>query len=306
MATPQASTPTPSPAGTPLYDAFELRRVLVAELRGAGQAARDAIGVLVRDPEAAVHQFRKALRRARAVLALVRDALPREERRAARLALRQARRALGSVRDHAVAPEALASLQLGEAERAAADAVLAAAVHAMPARDEIERLLAEGAARAAAEVEILEAALPQGIEWTTVLDGLRRTYRDARRARRAAKRSKRSFHAWRRRTKELALQLQLLTGHAGPRIDELEHAVAEVAGAQGEIVDLIMLRSYVRTHGEGIPEDVRAQLVDAIDVQLAPRMKEARRGAKQAFRRPAGDLGRRLGKGLEGDHSPVA
>src|SRR5205809_111707 len=134
MATTSEVAPVSSPP-LPLFDAFELRRVIVVELRAAAQAARDTLGLVARDPDAAVHNFRKALRRARAVLALVRGALPREERRAARRALRQARRALGNVRDHAVAPGTLAQLQLGDVERGAADGVLAAAGHAMPPRD---------------------------------------------------------------------------------------------------------------------------------------------------------------------------
>src|SRR5437868_363850 len=82
---------------------------------------------------------------------------------------------------------------LGEAERASARAIVDAAAEAMAPISEIKQLLAEGAARAAAQVEALEAALPPTISWEVVERGVRDVYDEARRARKAAKRSKRSF-----------------------------------------------------------------------------------------------------------------
>src|SRR2546430_16400376 len=102
----------------------ELRRALVREFAATADAARDAAAKAERGAATAVHDYRKALRRARAVLSLVSDALPKSERRAVRRALREARRALGTARDHAVAPETLGQLALGDIERATAQAIL--------------------------------------------------------------------------------------------------------------------------------------------------------------------------------------
>src|SRR5947207_3352866 len=99
---------TAAPPAFAVHASFELRHALVSALRAASQAARDAVGEVARDRDSAVHAFRKALRRARAVLALASSAIGPDETRAARKALQQARRALGDVRDHAVAPETLA------------------------------------------------------------------------------------------------------------------------------------------------------------------------------------------------------
>ena len=70
---------------------------------------------------------------------------------------------------------------------AAANRVLANAAEAMPAVAEIKQLLAESAARAAAQAEALQAALPHDVDWDIVAAGVRATYGEARRASRAAR-----------------------------------------------------------------------------------------------------------------------
>ena len=49
----------------------ELRRALIAEFLSAAQGARDAAASVDKDVDDAVHEYRKSLRRARAILALV-------------------------------------------------------------------------------------------------------------------------------------------------------------------------------------------------------------------------------------------
>jgi CHAD domain-containing protein len=284
----------------------DLRHALVAEFAATAAAARDAAGSVDRGAAAAVHAYRKALRRARAVLELVSRALPKSERRAVRRALREARRALGSARDHAVAPETLGRLPLGDVERATAKAIVDAAAEAMAPVSEIKQLLAEGAARAAAQVEALEAALPPTISWDVVERGVRDVYDEARRARKAAKRSKRSFHAWRRRSKELTYQLELIAGYAGVNVGEVHREIEGATDPQGPAVDLVMLRDFVRAYGEGIDGDAYDFLVAAIDTQLGDLMKSARKAGKGAFRRSPRRFARRLTKAVRKDLAPPA
>lgn len=281
----------------------ELRRALVAEFSAAAEAARDASAAVDRDVDEAVHEYRKALRRTRAVLTLLARSLPRSERRAIKKALQEARRAVGVARDHAVAPETLGALPLGEEERTLAKAVLDAAAEAMPARQEIKQLLAEGAARALAQVEALEAALPASVTWASVVKGVRATFDDARCARKAARRSTRQFHRWRRRTKELVYQLDVIAGFAGLHTSELHREIEGVTEAQSPVVDLIMLRDFVETHGtRGEPLD---HLLAAVDGQLDDLMKDARRAGKDAFRRKPRKFGRRLEKAVARDLAPA-
>lgn len=286
-------------------DDAELRRTLVAEFAATAHAARDAAARVDANPTAAVHEYRKALRRARAVLALVAHALPRSERRAILRAVREARRALGTARDQAVVPETLSAVELDEVDRATAASIVSATGEAVPALPEIKQLLAEGAARAAAQVEALEASLPRTLPWAVVEHGVRDTFDAARRARKAAKRSTRAFHTWRRRTKELMYQLDLLAGYAGPRTADLHRDLENVADTQGPAVDLLMLRELVRTHGTGIAPDALDRLTSTLDEQLEDLVADSRRAGREFFRRKPRRFARKLTKAVRRDATPV-
>jgi len=291
---------------SPIDDPGALRNALVHAFEAAAQGARDAVGAVEHSPPVAVHESRKALRRARAVLELIGGALPKGEHRALRTALQEARRALSTVRDHAVAPETLAQLTLDDEDRATAKRVLDNAAAAMPATAEVRQLLAESAARAAAQAEALQAALPHEIEWDVVAAGLRSTYREARRGSRAAKRSKAWFHTWRRRSKELSYQLELVAGHAGPRVAELHKELTGVTDTLGPAVDLIMVRDFVATYDQGVAPEAVARLRASIERALDEVMKSARKGARDAFRKKPKQLQKRVTKSVRRDLAPTA
>jgi CHAD domain-containing protein len=286
-------------------DEVELRRVLVAEFQATADAARHAAASAGKNATAAVHEFRKALRRGRAVLALVAHALPRSERRALLGALREARRALGTARDQAVLPETMAAVELDEVDRGTATSILTASDDAVPPVAELAQLLAEGAARTAAQVEALEASLPQLLPWSVVERGVRDTYDAARRARKAAKRSKRAFHTWRRRSKELTYQLELLAGYGGPAIGELHREIEHVTDTQGPVVDLLMLRDLVRTHSTGIAAEAIDRLSMTLDAQLEDLIADSRRAGRDVFGRKPRRFARRVTKLVRRDATPI-
>jgi len=286
------------PRTSPLRDLGELRNTLVGEFRATADAARDAAANVDADPLRAVHEYRKALRRARAVLQLVSGDLAKDERRAIRRALQQSRRALGFARDHAVAPATLKHLALREPDRATAQAVVNNAAVAQPQAGEVKQLLAEGAARALAQVEALEAELPPEIRWSVVMKGVRSTYRAARQARRASKRDAMSFHVWRRRSKELTYQLELLSRIAGAEVAELHHRCETATDAQGPVVDLFMVREFARTHSENIALDAIDGLRDEINTHLDEAMRDARNVGKDPFRAKPRKFSRRLAKAI--------
>jgi CHAD domain-containing protein len=285
-------------------DPVALRGAFVRAFEAAALDARDAVVALDKGAPAAVHAARKALRRARAVLGLVGGALPRGERRAVKAALREARRALSTVRDHAVAPDTLAHLALDDEDRATANRVTAIAAEALPATTEIRQLLAEAAARAAAQAEALQAALPPELAWATISDGLRATYRAARRARRGAKRSRRWFHAWRRRSKELVYQLELIALHGGPRVAAIRDELTASSDHLGPTVDLIMVRDFVATYAQGVPPASVERLCDAVDHQLDESMAGAQKAARDAFRAGSKKLVKRVAKAIRRDLTP--
>jgi CHAD domain-containing protein len=288
-----------------LHDPAELRAQLIAEFARAVAAAKEAVGAVDHGSKTAVHESRKALRRARAVLSLAGGALPKSERRALREAVQQARRSLSTVRDHAVAPETLGALVLGDDERETAKRVLDNAAEAIPALSEIKQLLAEAAARAAAQAEALAAALPPEITWATVVDGIAEVYGEARRARRAAKRSKPWFHTWRRRSKELVYQLDFVAQHAGARTLAIRAELDAVTDLLGPGVDLIMVREFIETHAQGVQADAIDSLRDQIDGQLDDIMKGARKTARDAFSQKPKKFGRRLAKSVKRDLTPA-
>jgi CHAD domain-containing protein len=287
-------------------DDVELRRILVSEFQATADAARDAAGSIDKAPTTAVHEYRKALRRARAVLALVCHALPRGERRAILRALRETRRALGIARDSAVVPDTMTAVELDEVDRSTAGSIISASDESVPPNAEIKQLLAEGAARAAAQVEALEASLPQRLSWSSVERGIRDTYDAARRARKSAKRSRRAFHAWRRRSKELTYQLELLAGYAGMRTSELHRELEHVTDSQGPAVDLLMLRELVRTHAGGIAVEAVDRLSSALDTQLDDLIADSRRAGRDMFKRKPRRFARRVSKLVRRDSAPAA
>jgi len=283
----------------------ELRGVLIHEFEATAAAARAAAATVERGASAAVHDTRKALRRARAVLSLIADALPKSERRAVKAALQEARRSLSSVRDHAVAPETLGALALGDEDRQTAKQVLDNAAEAMPAHAEIKQLLADSAGRVAAQVEALAAALPAEISWSTLAEGVRVVYSRARHARRKAKGSTSQFHNWRRRSKELAYQLEVVAQHAGARAEKIHAELEEVTDTLGPAVDLIMLREFVRTYAQGVTPEALEHLETAIEAQLGDLMKTARKAGRDTFDRSAHSFAKRLGRAVKKDLAPA-
>ncbi|MDQ3366261.1 MAG: CHAD domain-containing protein [Myxococcota bacterium] len=288
-----------------LHDPTELRAKLLGAFHDAVTAVKQAV-LLVDDNSAkAVHDSRKALRRARAVLSMIAGALPKSERRAVKVALQEARRSLSTVRDHAVAPETLGELELAEDDRDTARRVVDNAAEAIPAVAELKQLLSEAAARAAAQAEALGAALPPELKFSTVVDGIMDVYGQARRARRLSKTSRQWFHTWRRRTKELVYQLDFVADLAGARTLAIRSEIESVADHLSSAVDLVMLREFVETHGQGIGLDPVKQLRDVIDARLDDLMQSGRKAARDIFSQKQKKFGRRLTKSVKRDLTPV-
>jgi CHAD domain-containing protein len=282
----------------------DLRAAILGEFREGIDKARAAVGEVRTSTADAVHDYRKGLRRARAVLALIDDALPRGERRAIRDVLRTARRVVSAARDQVVAPEALARLTLDDDARATADALVAKAKEAAPPLDEVARLLQEGSARALAQVDALEAALPTPIDWDTVAEGLAATYREARSQLGKSRRKLGAFHAWRRRTKELTYQLELVARHAGERTAAVQADFERISDELGGAVDLIMLRELIATHGATLDPEKIAQLAEHVEDALDDAIRAARKAGKSLFDRGPRKFARRVEKRARKDLEP--
>ncbi len=288
-----------------LRDPLELRAKLIGEFNSAVQAAREAAANIDDNSAQAVHESRKALRRARAVLSMVENALPKRERRAVRKALQEARRSLSMVRDHAVAPETLGALTLSDDDRDTAKRVLDNAAEAIPPTAETKQLLGEAAARAAAQAEALEAALPAQVSWDDICEGIRKLYGEARRARRASKASKGWFHAWRRRSKELAAALDFVAHQAGPRALAIHSEFEGITDTLGPAVDLLMIREFIETHGLGLTPESISHLRDTVDSHLDDLIKSGRKAGKDTFEMRSRKFEKRLARAVKRDLTPI-
>lgn len=188
-----------------------------------------------------VHQARKAVKKARAALRLLRPGIPARLYREQNLLLRDAGRGLSRVRDARSQLDALSRLP----RRFGA---LAAGLRAEQARARAElhdgerrlarclRLLEQALARAKSRP--LRAVAPEALE-----RGLRRLYRQGRNALRHAdeQRSTEALHEWRKQVKYLCAALALVgNGQAAGRLQRRAERVAE---RLGDDHDLALLAS---------------------------------------------------------------
>ena len=233
------------------------------------------------NPVEAVHSARKAVKRERSLLRLVRGSMPADQRRRENRTLRDASRELSGARDAEAMLETLSSLSsryvgqlpertfelvLGEFERRR-DAARASLLDSTLASQAAGELLA-------VRTRVDEWPLRQG-GFGAFEDGLRRSYRDGRRAFSAAQadRSMEVWHEWRKRVKDLWYQQRLLRDVAGPVLRghaKDSHALADLLG---DVHDLGVLRA-------ALTEKLRAPIdsdgiVDLIDHRRAQLQEEA-------------------------------
>ncbi len=228
----------------------DARGLAGGELRAAIDRLGDESGAV--DPR--VHSARKSIKRVRALLRLVRVALPPRRFREHNAALRDAARGLSAARDAAVAVAALAALVPEP------DALLTAVrndlvarrgdAHADPTTLTAPTTLADPTILGAA-AEALRAARPRLLEdlddlrWSTLEAGLEDSYGGGRTAMRAAFASPddEAFHEWRKRAKDLWYQCQLLQGACPEQLGALETMLAELGDGLGEDHDLSVLQA---------------------------------------------------------------
>ena len=277
-------------------DQLDVRQPIIAELKAAAEdvsrAASEADGELSGN----VHAYRKALRRARAIVKLVRGDLRKNDRRDILRALRDARRSVGSARDADVFKNVFSSLENAKELLAASSSSIT--------QNETKQLLAEGAGRAKAQVELFETVLGLPVTWDSLVAGVRATYRDARRARRDSKHSRKAFHRWRRRSKELAIQLDVLATIGATGVEPLRETIVAATDQFGDIVDLLMAREFVRLHGDGVDRARKDSLVHELTRDLDARIAVARETARDVFRRKPRSFARMLEKMMH--NVPVA
>jgi CHAD domain-containing protein len=211
----------------------QCRDIFVQQL---GAASRELAG---RKPN--LHGARKQLKRARATLRLLRPAMGDELYRRENIAARDAARPLSRARDEEVLGQALEGL-IERFGSAASDVHFRHTAHALPGKhhDDIKAALNQSMTRARAW-QLDDAG------WDCIEKGLRSTYRRARHALRRGRKDRATevLHEWRKQTKYLWHQLQLLTPLAPGPIDEMADEFHQLADYLGDEHDLAVLRERV-------------------------------------------------------------
>lgn len=235
---------------------------LVAALERILGYACDQQARLERQPVKAVHEYRKSIRRARALLRLIRGKGWRELDHA----LRDVVRATSVLRDRDVLLDNLAALP----DTGCDLAPLRAAIEHARSGDDPAPILAAG-------TEVL-AGVPArwALDPKLSLGDLRRclaaAYTRARKARTEASRTRHDddVHRWRKRVKELRYQLELLGGKRQGPSHELHASLVNQATQLGEVTDDIVMLDYVEAR-----PDLHAALtplLEALQWRVAERL----------------------------------
>jgi len=205
-----------------------------------------------------VHGARKQLKRARATLRLLRAAIGDELYRRENVVARDAARPLSNARDDEVMSDALRGLAerfgttiSGENVRPAAHAVSVKQLTSIKAA--LKRVMTRA-----------QAWRPDADGWDSIATGLRSTYRRARRALRRARKDRATddLHEWRKQTKYLWHQLQILTPIATGPVGELADEFHHLADYLGDEHDLAVLRPRAPTSATDLVDRRREELQD--------------------------------------------
>jgi CHAD domain-containing protein len=253
----------------------------------------------------ALHDARKELKRARATLRLLRDAIGDRAYRRENEALRDAARPLSAIRDSKVLLDTLNGLV--ERFHARDD---------LPPTGELRRMLRRQ--RAAMRRTALEGPMPfrescaalQDVlhradrwhtgsgGWKVLGAGLKRIYGKARKALAAAEadRTAEKLHEWRKQTKYLWHQLQLLEPLWPGMIGELADQAHRLADYLGDDHDLSVLRDKVIEAGNGIGKSERRALIRLIDIRRTELRDKAMVLGRRLFEETPADFAARFGQ----------
>lgn len=200
-----------------------------------------------------VHSVRKHMKAARATLRLLRPLLSDRDYRIENRALRDAARVLGAARDGAVLVATLAEL-MPKAKGNGTRRRLAAfeAQLKQDAERQRKRLAQRGLPQSAAKLRAALARVDSWPEpapnWAAICRSLRTAYRQGRRCARCNARnpSAATLHEWRKRTKDLRNQLEVIAPVQYASLHSLTGDLHRLSDQLGEDHDLAVLRDLTQ------------------------------------------------------------
>lgn len=240
-----------------------------------------------------VHQARKALKKARALLRMLRPGVKEAVYREVNEALRDAARPLSAARDAQVLADTLAALvhrygasashlQLEGLRRAIAHrrTDTQRQLHGKTAEMAHSRgLLREARAR-------IEALAIGAHDWRVLGSGVKRSYRGCKRAMRDAVDDSTcapAFHEWRKQAKYLRYELAMLEPLWPAWIDALTDQAHKLTDYLGEDHDLTVLRETAAAHCAELPDRASEALLALIERRQAELRKKAIRLGQRLF-----------------------
>jgi CHAD domain-containing protein len=231
-----------------------------------------------------IHEARRCIKRLRATLKMVRKRMDEDTNDAENIALRDASRKLSGARDAHVA---LATFEQLAPKLAGPDVQRVRSMLKEEVRQTSRRALTvNGLAEVAADIrisgqKIVQAELNEN-GWPLFGSGIQDSYA---RARHTARRLKDDtepavVHEWRKITKGLFFQLELVRRALGKTERKLLARLEKLGTILGEHHDLDTLRTMLATS----PASAKFTALDElIDAEITRRLKRARRIAKDAF-----------------------
>ena len=239
----------------------------------------------VDDPprDAAIHDARKRLKRARAALRLLREPLGARRFRRENEALRDAARPLSEIRDAKILVEAFDALLGGAARRdrrglqRIRDALIA---HQLRVRGRVLRQKAplKPVVSALRSVRRRADEWPLGGgDWSALGPGVRRVYRSGRRAFTTARQGPRdeNLHELRKQAKYLWQQLEILAPIAPTMIKKVADRAHQLSDALGDDHDLGVLRERLHHAPARVPRTANAAVSRMIEVKRRERQAKA-------------------------------
>lgn len=264
-----------------------LRNGLVIAFRDIVDHARAA--TRVRNTTRAVHEYRKAVRRARALLVMCRPLLSKEAYADLAGELRSAHRLHSRLRDMDALLPVVRKLEVPKRFTGAKTAVAEDLKKRKGAIDPglIEAMLIEGGARIEPIPNQLVEEFPNKVRMDAVIDGVRETYRRARASMNAANKHgrERDVHDWRKRTKELNYQLELLTAGKRGKARKLRRVFDDMAEELGGITDRLNLRDYIMSSAALRDDAAAKRLADRAGAEALKRVRLAFQDGAETFRR---------------------
>lgn len=260
-----------------------------AALRQRIASARHALDAPGKISDERVHTVRKDLKRARAALRLLRDAIGDAAYAKENAALRDASRPLAPVRDARVSLETVRGLIRREKD-AKRRSLLAGECRAL--RE--ERNAVRAAVEDARELQNLGRALQQVSErvcrwrlprevWPVVREGIERIYRRGRKAldKAEARPTDDNLHDARKQVKYFGAAMELLAATHARRAARLVERADSIADRLGDDHDLAMVQQRIA----GVSRDRGAALVDDVKRRRKKLQKKALKRAHRLYRR---------------------